>query len=176
MINAKGLLTHELGGVPAGARLLTRDKVSALGFRLMLRFGVFFEPCQFVITAARKQHPFLLDSGLPSVTLHSLRVYLGSAPHEVVAMRAEQLRSWATLKARCADSGRFSDIDPSIVGILGNKDFAFWESALMEVNYPEVEIVAESARGFALTGSANMSPVFPPDVRVSGSSEFDLRA
>eukprot|EP00971_Amphidinium_carterae_P043523 856305-Amphidinium_carterae.1 len=61
-------------------------------------------------------------------------------------MRAEQLRSWATLKARCADSGRFSDIDPSIVGILGTKDFAFWESALMEVNYPEVEVVAESAR------------------------------
>eukprot|EP00971_Amphidinium_carterae_P095054 1880734-Amphidinium_carterae.1 len=46
----------------------------------------------------------------------------------------------------------------------------------MEVNYPEVEVVAESARGFALTGSVNMSPVFPPDVRVSGSSEFDLRA
>eukprot|EP00971_Amphidinium_carterae_P098305 1944665-Amphidinium_carterae.1 len=62
MINAKGLLLRELGGVQAGARLLTRDKVSAPGFRLMLRFGVFFEPCQFVITAARKQHPFLLDS------------------------------------------------------------------------------------------------------------------
>eukprot|EP00971_Amphidinium_carterae_P168382 3336271-Amphidinium_carterae.1 len=65
-LSHKNLLTEELHEIPVGARLLTRDIISAQGSKIMLRFGIFFEPCQFIMTAAKKRHPFLLDSGLPS--------------------------------------------------------------------------------------------------------------
>eukprot|EP00971_Amphidinium_carterae_P072725 1438202-Amphidinium_carterae.1 len=103
----------------------------------MLRFGIYFEPCQFVMAAARKQHPFLINSGLPSVTLHGMRTYLGLAPHEVVSMRADQLRAWSDLKSKSAVASELKVVDPSLIGILGAKDFAFWEAALVEVGYKE---------------------------------------
>eukprot|EP00971_Amphidinium_carterae_P186886 3709714-Amphidinium_carterae.1 len=58
--------------------------MSAPSHKLMLRFGVYYEPDQFVRVASLKRHPFFVDSGLASVTLRALQAYLGLAPHEVI--------------------------------------------------------------------------------------------
>ena len=146
--------------------------------RKMFKFGVQWEPAEFLEQAKQLKHPKDPQAALPIVLKETMVQILSRDPLEVAKHRlqvvlaihrkAQQLRDEEQAQKRA--------MEPMVSAVLKCKNISLWRYLLEATGFPDMEVVNMVTDGISLSGSHTKPQNFPDDWKPATVSAEELAA
>ena len=132
----------------------------------LVKVGVPREPPQFIAAAVALGHPRFLLARVSNDSLAAVNCLLGDAA-DLSLRRTRFLKRLLQRANELRDQE--AELHESLPGhlkkVLKGKRILLWKEVLVQLGYPDAKVMDEVVKGFPMTGWAEQSGVFMPDVR-----------
>ena len=132
----------------------------------VVKVGVPREPQQFITAAVELGHPRFLLARVSKDALSAVNGLLGDAAD--LSLQRSKFLKWLLRRAnelRPQEVELHENLPVHLKKVLEGKRILLWKEVLEQLGYPDAKIMDEVVKGFPLTGWAEQSGVFMPDVR-----------
>ena len=132
----------------------------------LVKVGVPREPPQFITAAVALGHPRFLLARVNNDSLAAVNCLLGDAAD--LSLRRTKFLKRLLQRAnelRDQEAELHESLPVHLKKVLKGKRILLWKEVLVQLGYPDAKVMDEVVKGFPMTGWAEQSGVFMPDVR-----------
>ena len=133
----------------------------------LCKLGIPSDPATFVHRAVLAGHPRDLVGQIGELLQRTILMNFHQPPHELAKLRINFVKKYSALALELkAEELKLRYAMPKHVkDLMRGKRLALWDKILKDLNYPDVNLVADIIKGFPLSGWMPASNVFPHGVR-----------
>ena len=132
----------------------------------LVKVGVPREPPQFITAAVALGHPRFLLARVNNDSLAAVNCLFGDAAD--LSLRRTKFLKRLLQRAnelRDQEAELHEALPVHLKKVLKGKRILLWKEVLVQLGYPDAKVMDEVVKGFPMTGWAEQSGVFMPDVR-----------
>jgi hypothetical protein len=143
------------------------DAMNAIDTVEVCKFGVPFDPIDFVCKAVEAGHPRDLLAQVSEMIQDTVVANFHKPPHLLASERAQFLKKYSGLavEMKAEELKLRYHMPPHIRELMSGKRLALWGKMLEDLNYPDKTLIHDISQGFPLSGWMPASGVFPACVR-----------
>ena len=143
------------------------DAMNAIDTVEVCKFGVPFDPVDFVCKAVEAGHPRDLLAQVSDLIQDTVVANFHKPPHLLASERALFLKKYSNLavEMKAEELKLRYHMPPHIRELMSGKRLALWGKMLEDLNYPDKTLIHDISQGFPLSGWMPASGVFPACVR-----------
>ena len=143
------------------------DAMNAIETVEVCKFGVPFDPVDFVCKAVEAGHPRDLLAQVSDLIQDTVVANFHKPPHLLASERALFLKKYSNLavEMKAEELKLRYRMPPHIRELMSGKRLALWGKMLEDLNYPDKTLIHDISQGFPLSGWMPASGVFPACVR-----------
>ena len=144
--------------------------------RKMFKYGVQWEPNEFLQQAKQLRHPKDPQVALPVVLKEAVIHVLSNDPLQVAKHRLQVVLAIHRQANEYKDQERSlkESMEPTVSGVLGAKSICLWRKLLETTQFPDMDVVSLVTGGIPLFGAHSKPPNFPDDWKPATVSEEEL--
>lgn len=160
--------------LPADANADTTQDTKRM--RKTFKYGVQWEPAEFLEKAKQVQHPKNPHNSLPDVLKEALFQVLTTDPIELAKHRLQVVLAIKRRATELAPQEKIlkETMDPILSGVLAPKSLLLWRSLMQETGYRDIAIFDMIKSGMALYGEHDVPDGATLDWRPASSSADEL--
>ena len=146
--------------------------------RRMFKYGVQWEPHEFLEQAKKLRHPKDPHVALPTVLKEAVVHVLAKDPVEVAKHRLQVVLAIHRKAQELKEEERAlkDSLEPMVRSVLDVKNITLWRYLLETTGFPDMEVVKLVTDGIPLFGTHSKPPNFPDDWRPATISADELLA
>ena len=132
---------------------------------------------EFIKKAADAGHPRKFESQLPVILKEAIEFSSKASQGEIALIRTAFIAKWT---ARAKDLQQEEEATkrqmPPAMAILRKKRLLVWKEILLDLNYPDPQVVDEVMAGCELTGQTELTGMFPPTFKPASQTVEQAQA
>ena len=144
--------------------------------RKRFKYGVQWDPAEFLEQAKQLKHPKDPQLALPLVLKEAMIHVLSNDPLDVAKHRLQVVLAVHRQAHECKERERaFKEtMEPMVSSVLETKNLSLWKQLLETTQFSDMEVVNLVAGGIPLSGSHSKPPNFPDDWKPATVSAEEL--